>query len=203
MKDPLRDLFLSKNKTIQLYGQPGSLKTTFLLHIIENMLQLKNKSIYLIDPTGNFPFIRLKAIKHLLNKLVVFQPKNIKELALLLDDLEIQLLDKDSILLIDDIFRHVRTDDNKNSHLNSYILAIIKSISKIIEFPVVITNQVRAYDNLIHPFLKDLTLYYIDWHFLFENNTKKNTLSVSFFKQGKFVICKEYLIASDGFISNL
>ncbi|MFX0173258.1 MAG: hypothetical protein ACFE9L_15285 [Candidatus Hodarchaeota archaeon] len=203
MNNPLLSLLQNHNISAQLYGLPGTYKTTFLLQIIQ--LKLKegfNRKIFLIDTSGNFPIVRLKSIKDQLRNLVIFQPKTLKEIGLLLDDLTIKLLSKDSILLIDDVFRHTNLEKKETIHLNSYIMALVKTISNEIDFPVILTNQARSYDNEIHPFLQNLTLHYLDWHFLFEK-IQKTQIRVSFFKNDKYINQSEYRIDSAGFFTNM
>ena len=66
MENPLLTLLQKKNVAAQLYGLPGTYKTTVLLQIIYKRLKEGKNSIYLIDTSDNFPIIRLKPIKHLL-----------------------------------------------------------------------------------------------------------------------------------------
>jgi hypothetical protein len=202
MTKPLNALFKEKNVVMHLYGLPGTYKTTFLAQIIQKKLEEGCEHVYLIDTGGNFPIIRLKSIKHLLQKMIVFHPLSLEEEVKLVDDLNIKILDKDSILLIDDIFRHTNLEDKSNIHLNSYILAQISSISKIIEFPVVLTNQARSFENKIRPFLHSLTSYYLDWHFLFEKSEKSNTIAVSLFKKDKYISQGKYKVNSLGFLGS-
>ncbi|MFX1505843.1 MAG: hypothetical protein ACFFDC_06990 [Promethearchaeota archaeon] len=203
MENPLLTLLQKKNIAAQLYGLPGTYKTTVLLQIIYKRLKEGKNSIYLIDTSDNFPIIRLKPIKHLLHNILVFRPKTIEEEALLLDDLSIQLLSKESVLLIDDAFRHTDLENDANFHLNSYILAQIKTISRRVDFPVILTNQARSYDNHIHPFLQNLTLHYLDWHFLFEKTQISDRIRVTFFDQDRYVSRREHTISSSGFISDI
>ncbi len=200
MHNPLLSLIGKKNIAVQLYGLPGTYKTTFLAQIIRKKLEEGCEKIYLLDVGGTFPIIRLKSIKHLLKKIIVFQPKTLAKEAVLLDDLNIQVLTQDSILLIDDVFRHTNLKDQSTLHLNSYILAIIKTISKTIDFPVIITNQARSFDNSIRPFLQSLTLQYLDWHFLFEKSQDHYRIMVSFFDHDQYVLQREYSINSSGFL---
>lgn len=202
MKKPLNALFELNHQVLHLYGLPGTYKTTFLTQIIQRKLEEECEHVYLIDTSGNFPIVRLKPIKHLLKKMIVFHPKSLEEEVILLDDLSIKILDKNSILFIDDIFRHINLEDNSNNHLNSYILAQIASISQIIEFPVVVTNQARSYDKQIRPFLRNLTLFYWDWHFFFEKSKESNTITVNLFKKEKYISHANYTISKQGFLAD-
>ncbi|UCE13191.1 MAG: hypothetical protein JSV04_13505 [Candidatus Heimdallarchaeota archaeon] len=201
MENPLRSVLNKQNLVVQLYGLPGTYKTTFLVQLIRKKLEEGVYNIFLIDTSSNFPIVRLKSIKHLLQNLVVFQPKTLEEEALLLDDLNIQLLSPDSVLLIDDVFRHTDLKDQGKFHLNSYILALIKIISKTVNFPIIITNQARSFDNSIRPFLQSLTLQYIDWHFLFEKIRDPHKILVSFFDRDGYVSQIEQTIDSSGFFT--
>ncbi|MFX1514909.1 MAG: NB-ARC domain-containing protein [Promethearchaeota archaeon] len=203
MENPLLSLLQKKNLAAQLYGLPGTYKTTVLLQIIHKRLQEGHNSIYLIDTSNNFPIVRLKPIKHLLQKLIVFQPKTVEEEAFLLDDLSCQLLSQKSLLLIDDVFRHTNLEDKANLHLNSYILAQIKAISRKVDFPVILTNQARSYDNNIHPFLQSLTLHYLDWHFLFEKTQDTNQIRITFFDQDQYISQWDHKISKTGFLSDI
>ena len=202
MMNPLHSLLNKSNIAVQLYGLPGTYKSTFLTQLIQKKLEEGCNHIYLIDNTGSFPIIRLKSIKHLLHNLIVFQPKSLEEEALLLDDLNIQHLTQDSILLIDDVFRHTNLKNQNTVHLNSYILALIKTISKIIDFPVILTNQARSFDNSIRPFLQRLTLQYLDWHFFFEKSQDPYKIKISFFDHDHYVLQREYGINSSGFLTD-
>lgn len=203
MENPLLSLLQKQNLAAQLYGLPGTYKTTFLLQIIHKRLKEGCTSIYLIDTSNNFPIIRLKPIKHLLQNLIVFRPKTVEEEALLLDDLSIQLISQDSILLIDDVFRHTNFENKVNLHLNSYILAQIKAISKKVNFPVILTNQARSFDNNIHPFLQSLTLHYLDWHFLFEKTLDPNRIRITLFEKDHYTFQREHGINASGFLSDI
>ncbi len=203
MENPLLSLLQKKNIAAQFYGLPGTYKTTVLLQIIDKWLKEGRNSIYLIDTSDNFPIVRLKPIKHLLRKIIVFRPKTVEEEALLLDDLSFQLLSQDSLLLIDDVFRHTNLENKANFHLNSYILAQIKTLSRKVDFPVILTNQARSYDNNIHPFLQSLTLQYLDWHFLFEKTQVSNRIRITFFDQNRYISQKEYKISESGFLSDI
>ncbi|MFX0125829.1 MAG: hypothetical protein ACFFAE_19560, partial [Candidatus Hodarchaeota archaeon] len=131
------------------------------------------------------------------------RPKTVEEEAILLDDLSIQLISQDSILLIDDVFRHTNLENNVNFHLNSYILAQIKAISRKVDYPVILTNQARSFDNNIRPFLQNLTLQYLDWHFLFEKTQVSDRIRITFFDQDRYVSQREYTISSAGFLSDI
>ena len=203
MENPLLSLLQKKNLAAQLYGLPGTYKTTVLLQIIHKRLQEGHNSIYLIDTSNHFPIVRLKPIKHLLRKLIVFQPKTVEEEALLLDDLSCQLLSQESLLLIDDVFRHTNLEDKANLHLNSYILAQIKAISRKVDFPVILTNQARSYDKNIHPFLQSLTLHYLDWHFLFEKTQDSDQIRITFFDQDQYISQWNHKISKTGFLSDI
>lgn len=201
MENPLHSLLKKQNVAVQLYGLPGTYKTTFLVQLIRKQLEDGVYSIFLIDNNGNFPIIRLKSIRHLLHNLVVFQPKSLEEEAFLLDDLNIQLLSQDSVLLIDDVFRHTDLKDQDKFHLNSYILALIKTISKTVDFPIILTNQARSFDNNIRPFLQSLTLQYLDWHFLFEKTHDSHKILVTFFDHNEYITQIEQTINSSGFFT--
>ncbi|MHA2203458.1 MAG: hypothetical protein ACW991_07195 [Candidatus Hodarchaeales archaeon] len=201
MENPLLSLLQKQNIVAHLYGLPGTYKTTFLLQIIHKRLMRGDNSIYLINTSDNFPIVRLKPIKHLLQNIIVFRPKTIEEEALLLDDLSIQLISQDSTLLIDDVFRH--TNLESNLHLNSYILAQIKAISRKVNFPVILTNQARSFDNNVRPFLQSLTLQYLDWHFLFEKTLDPNRIRVTFFDQDRYISQREHKINTAGFLCDI
>jgi hypothetical protein len=203
MKKPLNALFKLNHEVLHLYGLPGTYKTTFLTQIIQRKLEEGIEHIYLIDTNGNFPIIRLRPIKHLLNKMIVFHPKSLEEEVRLLDDLCIKILDKNSVLLIDDIFRHINLEDSSNNHLNSYILAQVTTISKTLESPVVITNQARSYDNHIRPFLQNLTLFYWEWHILFEKPKETNYITVNLFKKDRYISHATYKVNAQGFLADL
>ncbi len=203
MENPLLSLFQKQNIAAQLYGLPGTYKTTFLLQIIHKRLREGCNSIYLIDTSNNFPIVRLKPIKHLLQNIIVFRPKTVEEEALLLDDLSIQLISEDSILLIDDVFRHTNLENKENLHLNSYILAQLKAISRKVNFPVILTNQARSFDNNIRPFLQSLTFQYLDWHFLFEKALDPNQIRVTLFDQDRYISQREHKINTAGFLCDI
>lgn len=203
MKNPLHSLLNKQHIAVQLYGLPGTHKTTFLVQTIRKKLEEGCNHIYLVDTSGNFPIVRLKSIKHLLQNLLVFQPKTLEEEALLLDDLNLQLLSQDSILLIDDVFRHTNLENQNNLHLNSYILALIKTISRTLNFPVILTNQARSFNDSIRPFLQSLTLQYLDWHFLFEKSQDSYKILVSFFDRDRYITQREHRINSAGFLTDL
>lgn len=203
MKNPLHSLLNKQHIAVQLYGLPGTYKTTFLVQTIRKKLEEGCNHIYLVDTSGNFPIVRLKSIKHLLQNLLVFQPKTLEEEALLLDDLNLQLLSQDSILLIDDVFRHTNLLNQNNLHLNSYILALIKTISRTLNFPVILTNQARSFNDSIRPFLQSLTLQYLDLHFLFEKSQDPYKILVSFFDRDRYITQREHRINSAGFLTDL
>ncbi|MHA2223855.1 MAG: hypothetical protein ACXAC8_01480 [Candidatus Hodarchaeales archaeon] len=198
MENPLHSLLEHKYSSVQIYGPPGTYKTTFLVNVIRKKLEEGCNNIYLIDNSGHFPIARLKPIRHLLSKMIVFHPKTLMEEANLLDDLDLHLLSENSILLIDDVFRHVNLENRDLLHLNSYILALIKSISKTLEFPILITNQGRSYEKKIRPFLQYLTIQYLDWHFLFEKSRNPRKILITFFDHSQYMSQREYSIDSSG-----
>ena len=202
MKNPIKSLIQEQNKAIQFFGLPGTYKTTLLLQIIQKILTDKEQPIILIDTDGNFPIVRLSKFKDHLNNLIVFQPKSLKETALILDDLDIQLLTKNSVLFIDDLFRHTDFEDKKNHHLNSYLLALIKKISQRVSFPVIITNQARSFNKEIRPFLQNLTLQYLNLHLLFEKTKEKNRIRISLFEHTQLLSQHVYNIDSNGFLKD-
>ena len=103
-----------------------------------------------------------------------------------------------TILLIDDVFRHVNLENRDFLHLNSYILALIKSISKTLDFPILITNQGRGYEKKIYPFLQSLTIQYLDWHFLFEKSLNPRKILITFFDHSQYISQREYSLDSSG-----
>ncbi len=200
MEKPILSLLKQHNRAVHFFGLPGTYKTTLLLQIIREKLKNEVKTIYLIDTSGNFPLVRLKTLKDYLHNLVIFQPKILEETALILDDLDIQLLDKDSILFFHDIFRHVNLKEKTNIHLNSYILALIGKITQKIDFPIIFTNQARFFNNKVHPFLESLILHYIDLHILFEKTDDRRKIRLTLFEDNQIISQHEYAIDLKGFL---
>ncbi|MHA1941871.1 MAG: hypothetical protein ACW97P_09100 [Candidatus Hodarchaeales archaeon] len=203
MNQGLKRLFQQKHKVIHIFGTPGTYKTAFIVQLILNLLEKGKNEIYLIDTSGNFPYIKLKSIEELLPNLIVFQPRTMIEAVTILDDMNIDGLDEEAILFIDQIFYRISSDDTTESHLASYLLAIISSISKQISFPIVVTNEGRGYDGKIHPMKEPLTLHYFDEHLHFEKKTKRNTLNINRFSDMKFDLFDIVEIDNQGLFSNL
>ena len=131
MNNPIYSLLQEKNKVIHIFGTPGTYKTAFLVQIISKKLLEGVEQIYLLDITGNFPYLKLEPIKKLLSKLIVFQPKSLFEELSILDDLDLNKATKKTIILIDDVFNRVNPENKNDSHIESYILALIKSLSRL------------------------------------------------------------------------
>lgn len=196
----LSGLLQNSNQAIQLFGLPGTYKTTFMVQIIKEILLNGNHQIYLIDTSGNFPIVRLKSVKELLHNIIVFQPKSLEEVALLIDDLSFQLTSSpETSLFIDDIFSHTFTQNRETHHLNSYILAQIRRIATCINFPIFITNQARKFDDEIRPYLQRLTLEYLEWHVHFEKS-KDSLIKITIYNGTEFISTREYNIDSTGFL---
>lgn len=203
MLDPLSSLFQQQHTTIQIYGPPGVYKTTFLLQVIRQRIE-RGARIYLLDVSGNFPIVRLQTLKHLLQQIVVFQPKTVEEEALVLEDLAFYRIPSSSVLLIDDIFRNVRRETPKTGYFPSLLLTLIKRISKTLEFPVLITNQARSFEkDAIYPLFHELVLNYLDWHVLFEKEKGSNFLRASLFEKDHYLFQQDYPIDSSGFIGGI
>ncbi len=197
----LSGLLQNSNQVIQVFGLPGTYKTTFMLQIIRKILLNGNQQIYLIDTSGNFPIVRLKSMKELLHNIIVFHPKSLEEVALLLDDLSFQLNSTpETSLFIDDIFSHTFTQDRETHHLNSYILAQIRKIATLLTFPILVTNQARKFEDEIRPYLQRLTLEYLEWHVHFERPKKDSIIKVTIYNRTEFIISREYNIDSSGFL---
>lgn len=203
MRNGLVELLRRQHTTIQIYGRPGTYKTTLLLQIIRQRIE-RGTRIYLLDVGGNFPIVRLQSLKHLLQQVVVFQPKTVEEEALVLDDLAFYQIPSNSVLLIDDIFRNVRREPPKTGYFPSLLLTLIKKLAKKLEFPVLITNQARSFEkDAIYPLFNELVLNYLDWHVLFEKEKGSNFLRASLFEKDHYLFQQEYPIDSSGFIEGL
>ncbi|MHA2289630.1 MAG: hypothetical protein ACXABG_12675 [Promethearchaeota archaeon] len=176
MNSKLVPYFQVKNKVIHIFGVPGTYKTAFLVQIIWQKLKEGVEQIFLVDVSGSFPYIKLKPIENLLSKLIVFQPKSLKEELLILDDLEIKGISGNTILLIDDIFHRINPE--KENHLESYLLAIIQSLSQRLNFPIFLTNEGRGFDDRIHPLRSTLMKRYFEEHLFFQKSTEKNIIQI-------------------------
>ena len=166
-------------------------------------LQEGINQIYLVDVGGNFPYVRLEPIKDLLTNLIVFQPKSLQQELITLDDLELNKVGRNTIILIDNVFRRVNPDTNSDNHLESYILALIASISRTVDFPIFITNEGRAYENNIHPYKEKLTEYYFDEHLLFEKIPRQNKIRIKKRTDNVYTLFTELTIDKSGLISEL
>ncbi|MFW9857035.1 MAG: hypothetical protein ACFFFG_18440 [Candidatus Thorarchaeota archaeon] len=204
MQNRLVELLRKQNTTIQIWGRPGTYKTTLLLQVIRQMIK-KGARVYLLDISGNFPILRLQLQKRLLEKVVVFHPKTIEEEALALDDLAFTRIPSNSILLIDDIFRRARRKSPEQGYFPSLILTLIKNLAKILKFPVLITNQARGSikTDSVYPLFHELVLNYLDWHVLFEKEKGTNILRVSIFEKDQYLSQQEYSIDSSGLIEGI
>jgi hypothetical protein len=203
MNEPFNSLFQERNKVVHIFGTPGTYKTAFLVQIIVQKLQEGINQIYLIDVGGSFPYLKFEPIKDLLSNLIVFQPKSLQEELITFDDLELNKVSRDTIILIDDVFRRVNPDTKEDNHTESYILAQIASISRIVDFPIFITNEGRAYDNNVHPFKEALTKYYFDEHLLFEKIPRQEKIRVKKRSDNSYTLFTELTIDKSGSISKL
>ncbi len=176
MNSELNPFFQAKNKVIHIFGLPGTYKTAFLVQIIWQKLKEGVDQIFLVDASGNFPYVKLKPIEDLLSNLIVFQPKSLKDELLIIDDLEIQGITDNTILLIDDIFHRINPDEE--NHLESYLLAIIQKLSQKISFPIFLTNQGRGFENRIHPLRATLMTRYFEEHLYFQKTAKSSVLQI-------------------------
>lgn len=203
MDNGLKSLFQQNHKVIHIFGSPGTYKTAFIVQLILNLLRKKKDEVYLIDTSGNFPYSKLKSIKPLLSNLIVFQPRSVIEAVEILDDMSINRMSKETILFIDDIFCRISSDESTESHLVSYLLAIISSISKQICFPTVVTNEGRGYNNKIHPFKEPLTLKFFDVHLQFVKDSKRNQLNIKRYSDSKYTLIDTLNIDENGLFSTL
>ena len=198
----LDTLFQKKNSVIHIFGTPGTYKTTFLVQLIYNKLKQGVEQIYLIDVSGNFPFVKLETIKDLLSRLIVFQPRSLKEEVGILDDLDIKGLNRRTILLIHDIFHRVNPEEKKDSHLSSYLIALVHSLSKKIDYPIVLTNEGRVFAKSIQPFQETIMFRYLDEHLLFEQLKTQNKIRISRLEDSKYVFLTELGLNSNGLFIN-
>jgi hypothetical protein len=203
MNEPFNSLFQKKNKVVHIFGTPGTYKTAFLVQIIMQKLQEGANEIYLVDVGGNFPYIKFEPIKDLLENLIVFQPKSLQEELIILDNLEINKVGSDTIILIDDIFRRVNPDMKEEKQIESYLVAIIASISRLVDFPIFLTNEGRAYDNSIYPFRQQLAEFYFDEHLLFEKLPRQDKILIKKRSDKKYTTFTELKIEKSGLITGL
>ncbi len=203
MNSGLKSLLQQKNKVIHIFGTPGTYKTAFVVQLILNFLKNGKTEIYLIDTSGNFPYIKLKSIQDLLPNLIVFQPKSISEELTILDEFNINGIDEGAILFIDDIFYRISSDDTTESHLVSYLLAIISAISKQVFFPIIVTNEGRGFDNKIHPLKEPLMIHYFDEHLHFEKKGKENHLTIRRYSNMDYVLFDTINIDAEGLFSTI
>ncbi len=176
MNIKLNPIFRSQNDVIHIFGQPGTYKTAFLVQIIWQKLEEGVEQIFLVDVSGSFPYVKLRPIEKLLTKLIVFQPKSLREEVTILDDLELKGISESSILLIDDIFHRIKPEEE--NHLESYLLAVIQSLSQQIKFPIFITNEGRGFDDRIQPLRSTLMRHYFKEHLFFQKSMKKDVIQI-------------------------
>ena len=201
MKSELNPIFQANNKVIHIFGLPGTYKTAFLVQIIWQKLKEGVNQIFLVDASGNFPYVKLKPIQDLLSNLIVFQPKSLKEELLILDDLEIKGISDQTILLIDDIFHRINPEEE--NHLESYLLAIIQALSQRVTFPIFITNQGRGFENRIHPLRGTLMTKYFDEHLFFQKSTRKNIVQIMKLMNDRHSFVTELQVDSSGLFPDL
>ena len=201
MKSELNPIFQANNKVIHIFGLPGTYKTAFLVQIIWQKLKEGVNQIFLVDASGNFPYVKLKPIQELLSNLIVFQPKSLKEELLILDDLEIKGISDQTILLIDDIFHRINPEEE--NHLESYLLAIIQALSQRVTFPIFITNQGRGFENRIHPLRGTLMTKYFDEHLFFQKSTRKNIVQIMKLMNDRHSFVTELQVDSSGLFPDL
>jgi hypothetical protein len=201
MKISLDSLFQEKNKVIHIFGTPGTYKTSFLVQLIRKKLQQGIKQIYLIDVSGNFPYTKLESVKELLSRLIVFQPKSLRETVDILDSLEVKGIEEDTVLLIHEIFHRMKSEAENDRHLISYLVAIICSISKSIDFPIFLTNEGRAFENAIHPLQETIMFRYLEIHLLFEKLKNKDKILISRFSSSRYEYFTEVPITANGLSS--
>ena len=201
MKSELNPIFQANNKVIHIFGLPGTYKTAFLVQIIWQKLKEGVNQIFLVDASGNFPYVKLKPIQDLLSNLIVFQPKSLKEELLILDDLEIKGISDQTILLIDDIFHRIIPDEV--ILLESYLLAIIQALSQRVTFPIFITNQGRGFENRINPLRGTLMTKYFDEHLFFQKSTRKNIVQIMKLMNDRHSFVTELQVDSSGLFPDL
>ncbi len=201
MNQELSPIFQAKNKVIHIFGLPGTYKTAFLVQIIWQKLKEGIDQIFLVDASGNFPYVKLKPIEDLLSNLIVFQPKSLKEEVLIIDDLEIKGVADKTILLIDDIFHRINPEEE--NHLESYLLAIIQALSQRIIFPIFLTNQGRGFENRIHPLRATLMTRYFDTHLFFQKSTRKNVIQIMKLINDRHEFLTELQVDPSGFFPDM
>ena len=196
--DPLSQILRLRNNIIHIFGLPGTFKTSFLFFLTQSIIRMTSKrKIFIIDIPHNFPVSRMKGTKKNLQQIILFRPNNLYEQIYLLDDLEIYL-DQESFLFIDDLFRLVNRNDDNYIKETSLLLTLISKTSNNINFPVLITNQARMYDQGIYPSFSSIIDQYILNSLLFTREKDKNSLKVEYFKKKKNISEYEYELGREG-----
>ena len=113
-----------------------------------------------------------------------------------MNDLEIKGINDQTVLFIHDIFHRINPAEKKYSHLISYLIAMVRSLSRRINFPIFLTNEGRAFENTIHPLHETIMLRYLDDHLLFEKS--QNKICISRFSSSRYEFFTELILTSKG-----
>ncbi|MFX1511720.1 MAG: AAA family ATPase [Promethearchaeota archaeon] len=191
---------------VQVFGSAGSGKTSFLLSLAKEAAIQGSRVIFFDCPNkvSSTKFGEVLITKQHLEKVTVFCPKDLKDLIYTLDDLDVFLVPSASLILIDDPFSlyYPKVQEKgfgfKVSKDLSQIFALACQLSKNVERPIFIANQVRGRKEGKVPYLTQVTKRYIDYDLHLTRERGTNLIWGSIFKEGtkcitnlRFILVKE------------
>lgn len=196
--DPLSYVLNLRNEVIHIFGLPGTLKTSFLFYLTQTIIRItKDQKIFIIDLSHNFPISRMKVSSEDRQRIVIFRPKSIKDAILLIDDLEIYL-ENDSFLFIDDVFRFVQRSDSNYIKQTSLLLSLTRMLSLKLDFPIIMTNQARSFDQGTYSSFSTIINQYISYNLLFSRKKEGDILTVEALSDCTPKVSKNYDVGLEG-----
>lgn len=173
------------------YGKPATGKTNILLYLSVKFAQ-KDKKVLFVDVDGGFSIARIKQmlgekeeheIERILNNIYVTEPRTFTEQTQEIKNLK-KTLEKNqiSLVIIDSIILLYRLELGENfQEINRELgrqLAELRNIARIFKIPIIITNQVREWNDEEEMVGGDILKYWSKIIFKVEKTSKGYHLSV-------------------------